>query len=247
MASLSQSVAAGRSGALSGRNELLDRYFYFCMSLLFAAIVGIGFSRTVDKNIFHPAIARPVILWVHGGAFSGWIVFFIFQSTLVRTRNIKWHRFFGWFGAALGTAMVGLGIATSIIMGRFDAVQLHQPDPTFLSIPFLDMLVFGVSLALAILWRKKPEFHRRLLFVATCQLMDAPFGRSDFLFDNSLFYLALDVVILLGVARDLLVNRRVHTVYRYALPIMIVGQALAIYLWHGAPAWWVSITHNILG
>ncbi|MGA2421204.1 MAG: hypothetical protein ABSG69_14080 [Candidatus Acidiferrum sp.] len=247
MASLSQSVAAPRAGALSGRRELLDGYFYFCMSLLFAAIVVLGFSQTVNQNLFHPAIARPAILWIHAAAFSGWILFFIFQSTLVRTRNIKWHRFSGWFGAALGAVMVPLGITTAIIMGRFDAAQLHQPDPTFLSIPFLDMLAFGVLFALAILWRKKPEFHRRLLFVATCQLLDAPFGRFDFLFNNNLFYLALDLVMVLGVARDLLVNRRVHTVYRYALPVLFAAQGLAIYLWHRAPGWWVSITHNILG
>ena len=48
------------------------------------------------------------------------MAFFIFQSALVRTRNVKWHRFFGWFGAALGTSMVVLGVITSVVMGRFD-------------------------------------------------------------------------------------------------------------------------------
>ena len=143
--------------------------------------------------------------------------------------------------------MVVLGIITAIVMGRFDAVQLHQPDPTFLSIPFLDMAAFATLVSLAIFWRKTPELHRRLLFIATCVLLDAPFGRFEYLFNNSLFYVCLDLVILLGVARDLLVNRRVHTVYRHALPILIAGQCLAIYLWHGAPAWWVSVTHKILG
>jgi hypothetical protein len=247
MVSLSQNVAAGRPGLLTGRSGLLDRYFYFCMALLFAVIVAIGFSRTVNQNLLHPAIARPRILWFHAGTFSGWVLFFIFQSTLVRTHNIKGHRFFGWFGAALATVMVPLGITTAIVMSRFDAVLLHQADPTFLSIPFLDMLAFGVLVALAIGWRKTPEFHRRLLFIATCQLLDAPFGRFDYIFNNSLFYVCLDLVILLGVARDLLTNRRVHTVYRYALPILIAGQCLAIYLWHGVPAWWVSVTHKILG
>jgi len=160
---------------------------------------------------------------------------------------VKWHRFFGWFGAGLGAAMVLLGFATAVIMGRFDAVQLHQSDPAFLSIPFYDMAAFSVLLALAIFWRRKPEFHRRLLFIATCSLMDALFGRFDFLFNNTLFFACLDVVLLLGIARDLLVNRRVHTVYRYALPLVIMGQALAIYLWRGAPSWWLSITHTILG
>jgi hypothetical protein len=57
----------------------------------------------------------------------------------------------------------------------------------------------------------------------------------------------VDLVILLGLARDLLVNRRVHRVYRYALPMLIVGQTLSIYLWRGQPGWWLRITNAILG
>ena len=247
MVSLPQNVVVARPSVFTGRNGLVDRYFYFCMAVLIAAIVAIGFSRTVNQNLLHPAIARPRILWFHAGAFTGWVLFFIFQSALVRTRNIKWHQFFGWFGAALATVMVPLGIATSIVMGRFDAVQLHLPDAAFLSIPFLDMLSFGVLLALAIAWRKTPDRHRPLLFMATCALLDAPFGRFDFLFNNNLFYVALDLVMLLGVARDYLVNRRVHVVYRYALPMLIAAQGLAIYLWRGSPGWWLSVTHKILG
>jgi hypothetical protein len=247
MASISQSAAAGRPGAITGRNGLLDKYFYFAMSLVFAGIVVTGFSKTVDQNLFHAAIPRPLILWFHGAAFSGWILFYFFQSTLVRTHNVKWHRFFGWFGAALGTSMVVLGVTTAVIMSRFDAHVLHQPDPTFLSIPFEDMAVFGTCLALAIAWRKKPELHRRLLFIATCQLLDAAFGRFETIFNHSLFYVCLDLVILLGVARDLLVNRSIHVVYRYALPVLFVGQAFTVYLWRGAPAWWVSLTNAIVG
>lgn len=247
MVTLPQNAVAGRASTINGRSALVDRYFYFCMSLLIAAIVAIGFSRTVNQNLFHPAIARPRILWFHAGVFSGWVLFFIFQSALVRTHNIKWHRFFGWFGASLGAVMVVLGITTSIIMGRFDAVQLNQADPTFLSVPFFDMFAFGGLLALAIFWRKTPALHRPLLFMATCELLDAPLGRFDYLFNNNLFYPCLDVVILLGVARELLANRRVHKVYRYAVPMLIIGQGFAIYLWRGAPAWWVSITHKILG
>ncbi len=92
------------------------------------------------------------------------------------------------------------------------------PIATFMIIPFYDMLAFGALLALAIAWRKKPELHRRLLFIATCSLMDAPFGRFDLIYYNSLFFVCVDLLILLGVGRDLLVDRRIHKVYRYALP-----------------------------
>jgi len=218
------------------------------MSLLVAAIVFAGFKRTVNDNLLHPAVPRPFILWIHASAFAGWVIFFICQSTLVRIRKVSWHRSIGWFGAGLATVMVPLGIATAIIMARFDTVQLHQSGAdAFLSVSFYDMIAFGVSIALAIYWRTKPELHRRLIFIATCGLMDAAFGRFDYLFNNNLFYPCLDLLIVLGVARDLLVDRRVHKVYLYALPLLIVGQSLALYMWRGNPSWWQGITHAILG
>jgi Na+-transporting NADH:ubiquinone oxidoreductase subunit NqrE len=113
------------------------------MALLIAAIVVIGFSRTVNQNLFHAAIPRPFLLWIHAAAFSGWICFYILQSALVRSRNLKLHRQLGWIGAGLGALMVPLGITIAIIMGGFDSRQLHQYDPTFLSIPFYDMIAFG--------------------------------------------------------------------------------------------------------
>ena len=217
------------------------------MSLMFATTVVWGFSRTVDANLIHAAPARPFLLWIHGAAFTSWVAFFIAQSGLVRIRKVSWHRFLGWFGATLAATMVVLGTVIAIIMARFDAVQLHMSGTdAFLSIPFFDMLAFGTAIALAIYWRTNPEFHRRLLFIATVCLMDAPLGRFDFLFNHNLFYLAMDVMILLGVARDLIVDRRVHKVYFYALPLLIVGQSLTLYLWRINPSWWRSITHAIL-
>ena len=246
MASLSQTVPAPAARKLATKgNGFLEQYFYLAMSLLFATIVVTGFSRTVNQNLFHPAIPRPFLLWVHGAAFSGWILFYILQSALVRSGNVKVHRKLGWIGAGLGALMLPLGVTIAIIMTRFDAVQLHQPDPTFLSIPFYDMLAFAVMVGLAIAWRRKPELHRRLLFLATCSLLDAPFGRWDFIFYHYLFFVALDGVALLGVLRDLIVDRSVHAVFRYALPLMIVCQALSVYLWRGSPVWWLKLTQAI--
>src|SRR5580693_6863090 len=236
--------------ALTGRNGIVQRYFYFAMSLLMAAIVVAGFKRTVNDNLFHPALPRPFILWIHGAAFAGWVIFFICQSTLVRIRKVSWHRSIGWFGAGLATVMVPLGVTTSIIMARFDIGRLHEDERdtrAFLSIPFYDMIAFGVLIGLAIYWRTKPELHRRLIFIATCGLMDAPLGRFDYLINNNLFYPCLDLLMIFGVVRDLLVEGRVNKVYRYALPVLILGQSLAVYMWRGDPSWWQGITRAIMG
>lgn len=247
MASIPQEVVERRPFKVAGRNGFVDRYFYFVASLLFAAIVVGGFSQSVGHNLFHAAPPRPTLLWIHGAAFTGWVIFYILQSALVRTRNVPVHRLLGWFGTALAATMVVLGVVIAVIMGRFDAVVLHLSDPTFLAIPWFDMLCFGTLVGLAIYWRKKPEMHRRLLFLSTCSLLDAPFGRFDYIFNHHLFFLCLDVVILLGPVRDLVVNRSIHKVYRVAVPLLWAAQYGIIYLWVGAPTWWLHLTQGILG
>jgi hypothetical protein len=248
MASVPQSVVARPFNPVIGRNGLLDRHFYFFMSLLVAAIVVWGFSHTVNASLFHPAVPRPFLLWIHGAVFSGWVLFYILQSTLVRTHNVRVHRSLGWFGAALGTVMAPLGIITAIVMGRFDTYTLHQKGAdAFLIVPFYDMVAFATCLGLAIYWRKKPELHRRMMLITTCVLLDAAFGRIDYLFNNSLYFLCLDVVILLGVGRDLIVNRRIHRVYLVALPVLMVCQGFVIYTLRSSSHWWIRIADAILG
>ena len=248
MASISQTTAVGRAKGITGRGGLVDKYFYFAMGLLAACVVVAGFRLTVNDHLFHPAVPRPLILWFHGSAFSGWVLFYIIQSALVRTHNVKVHRSLGWFGAGLGAAMVVLGFTTAVVMSRFDIHTLHETGiAEFLIIPFYDMVAFGTLVTLAILWRKKPDLHRRLLFLATAGLLDAGFGRFDYLFDTNLYAVCVLAVMLLGVVRDLLVDGRIHKVYLVALPCLTVAYAFAIYTWRSASPWWMSIARSILG
>ena len=249
MASISQTAGVRPALSVSGRGGLVDRYFYLSMGFVTAGVVYAGFSQTVGMNLFHAAVPRPLILWFHGAAFSSWVLFFILQSALVRTRNVRVHRALGWFGAALGTAMVVLGFTTSVIMTRFDMRVLHEVTGTaeFLVIPFYDMIAFGTLFGLAILWRKKPDLHRRLLFLATVGLLDAAFGRFQYLFDSNLFAVCVWGVMLLGPIRDWIVDKRVHRLYLIALPCVIVAFSFALYTWRSASPWWMSIAHSLLG
>lgn len=253
MASGSQTAPAHRSRTFTGRNSRLDRYFYFAMSIVAAAVVVSGFGQTVNERLFNPAVAPPRILWFHSAVFSSWIVFFILQSALVRTRNVKWHRFIGWMGTGLAAVMVPLGVATAIVMAHFETYRLHEPGRyAFLAVPLFTISVFAVCMALAIWWRKKPELHRRLIFFGTCALLVAAFARINQVilgrhYPQGLQYLDADLLITLGIGRDLLVNRRVHTVYRVGLPVFIVAQAFVIYLSQTGPEWWLRIAHAVVG
>jgi hypothetical protein len=213
-----------------------------------ALLGGITSNMEVSRpSVIVEKVPRPFILWIHTAVFSAWVLFFILQSALVRTHNVRMHRTLGWFGAALGASMIPLGVTTAIVMNRFEVHELHKmARPVFLGIQFNDILSFTIFFTLAVYWRKKPELHRRFIFIATAALLSAAFGRFPYLGKLSLFYVGVDAVILFGVVRDLLVNRRVHIIYRIALPVLIISQATAVYLYRGHPDWWVKLAHTIV-
>ena len=226
----------------------VEKYFYLCMSLLIAAVVVYGFSLTVDNKLIHANPRRPILLWVHAILFSSWVAFYITQSVLVRIRKVELHRSLGWVGAALGTSMVVVGPWVAVVMARFDTSQLQRANrDAFLIVPLSDMAVFAICFGLAILWRRVPERHRRLMLIATCVLMGAAFGRIPIMHSPLYFYGGVDGLILLGVLRDLAVSRRIHTVYLIAIPLLIAVQTAAAQVFLHRSAFWIRIAHRLLG
>ena len=240
-----KTLADGQVGV--PRSRFFDHSFYFVMSLVVALVVVYGFSRTVGAGLIRPPSPRPMVLYLHVGIFAGWVVFFIVQSALVRTGNVKLHRQVGWLGIALGVAIPIVGIATAIAMGRLRMQESRTDAAQLLAIPFFDMLAFSVAFALAVYWRKKPEFHRRLMSIATCSLTAAAFGRfPTALMPRHWFYAGVDALILLGPVRDLLPTKRVHPVYLFGLPILAAGQT-GIFMYVGPAQVWMRVAHAILG
>jgi hypothetical protein len=228
------------------RTSILDRYFYLFMSLLITVVVVYGFSYTINQNLLHPRVQPPQIVYLHSFVFSAWLLFFILQSALVRSHNLRLHRTLGWVGAGLAVSIVVLGYMTSTAVLRL-AIQLRLPVPTvsFLIVEIMELVCFAVPFALAIYWRKRPDFHRRLMLIAICALTEAAFGRIPSL-PNLFAPAGVDALILLGVLRDIIVERRIHKVYLYALPTMIFLQIIAEYTSAHQSSWWIGIGNSLL-
>lgn len=243
-----QAVTSLSVAESSHATRFVEKYFYQAMSLLIAAVVVYGFSNTIDRRLIHANPRPPILLSVHALAFSAWVVFFILQSSLVRLRKVKLHRTLGWAGAALAGSMVVLGFWVAPVMARFNTIQLHRPNrDAFLIVPLTDILAFTTFVGLAITWRKYPERHRRLMLIASCVLTGAAFGRMPLMHPPLRFYGGIDALILLGVLRDLGVNRRVHGVYIVSLPSLLIAQTIIAYVFlHRAP-FWIRIAHSLMG
>jgi len=215
----------------------LDRSFYLAMLLLVTAVVVYGFSRTIDQNLIHPPYPRPSILYVHAATFTAWLILLIVQSSLVRTHNVAIHRKLGLWVLALGVSLPLIGVATSIVMTGIETQHGDADAATFMVIPFFDMIAFAALFGPAFVLRRQPEYHRRLMFMATCVLADAGFGRFPHeIVPDGWSYGAVDMVILMGVVRDLVVLRRIHPAYLYGLPPLVLGEILTMYV-YAMPQW----------
>jgi hypothetical protein len=74
-------------------------------------------------------------------------------------------------------------LAPIVAAGQFTSVE------SFLIVPLWDMVVFTTAFALAVYFGKKPEYHKRLVLIATCALTAAAFGRfPPFLLNPNYFY-----------------------------------------------------------
>lgn len=228
-----------------------DNRFYFFFGWLIAAIVVYGFAHTIPPRLLHAAIPRPRILWVHAAIFFAWIGLFIVQTSLVRSRNVRWHRTLGMASLVLGAALALIGIATSLAMARFNVANYLRDSVSaaaFLSIPFNDMILFSGALAAAFWWRKRPDVHRRLMLVATCLITPAAFARFPFAAAQTFHgYVGFDALIAIGCAHDLVVHRRVHPAYALSLPVVLLGQVISTWLFLGRPEWWVEFAQRLIG
>lgn len=244
----------------AGRPATRHRFpitFDFAMALLLAAIVIYGFSHTIGGNLIHPLIPRPLLLYAHAAVFSAFMVIYIVQTGLVAAGNVKLHRRLGPMWVAIGAAMPVIGIATGIVMRRFDIIH-YNDYATFIAIILWDMLAFSGLFLLAVIYRRRPDYHRRLMLLATCNLMDASFSRfpaiglpsipsPHFWIDFRGLYAGVIALMCIAMARDVIVQRRVHVVHRAAVPAIVAGQLLAVALSDIPPPFWTTLSKWMVG
>jgi hypothetical protein len=152
--------------------------------------------------------------------------------------QVAWHRRLGQIGIGLGSVMPVVGVATAIAMTRLRVAHGELEAAASFLIPCWDMVAFTTTFVLAVRWRRRPDFHRRLMFMATAMLTAAAWGRMPFLDHAEWFYAGVDFLVAVGALRDLIVERRVHVVYLVGFPALIAGQLLLAALrWSD---WWLA-------
>jgi hypothetical protein len=224
-----------------------DRNFHLAVALVVAAVVVAGFGPTANERLLHRIPQSPPILYVHAVLFTAWVALFIIQSALVRSRKVAWHRRLGYFGLAMGACIPFVGFGTALTMTRLSRSGDGTGGESFLIVSLFDMLAFAITFGLAMFWRRRPDYHRRLLVMSSCGLTVAAFARlPGWLVPDDTWYLYVDLLIFSGVVRDWLVMRRIHPVYRLGLPALMLGQAATMWIYRSDAPFWVAIAQWLL-
>lgn len=152
-----------------------DDRFFLTMAVAMALTIVAGFSLQLAMG--RSSFASPPLVHLHAIVFFGFVTLYVVQNALVTRGSIALHRRLGWIGAGWASAMVVIGIYTTVTMARNGATPFFFLPAYFLVMNSLSILCFGGLVAAAILLRKRTEWHRRLLFCAMAILTGPAFGR----------------------------------------------------------------------
>ncbi len=223
-----------------------DRLFYTGMAIVIAFVVLVGFARTYYLRSQYFDQGLPFYLHAHGAVFTAWIALFVVQTTLVAARRTPLHRTVGWVGTGLAGLVVIVGVTTAIVFGRANiAAGPGDEVRAFMTTPIFSMTCFLILVAAAIASRARPQRHKRLMLLATINLLDAPIARWPGAPGPTAVYVLVDLFIVAGMVYDLVTRRRLDPTYVWGGAIVVAGQLLREVV--GQTATWRAFVGSILG
>jgi hypothetical protein len=243
MASASATTPAGRSAAPgAGRH---DRLFYGGMAAALGLTVFAGFAQTYYLRFFAGGPKATLtggpftrLVHVHGALFTGWVLLFIVQTSLVASRQVAVHRRLGLAGAVLAAAMVVAGTLIAIGTAARGSAPPGVDPLAFLAIPLFDMGLFAFFVTTALALRRDQEAHKRLMLLAYISIVVAAVARLPGVLPlgpPAFFGLAFLFILVAGIY-DLRSRRRLHRVYVWGGAIFLVSVPLRLVV-SGTGAW----------
>lgn len=216
-----------------------EHRFFTTLALAMLAFTIAGFARSY---LLVPQLGRPdgtlpftTLVHVHAVVAFGWCLLFVLQSWLVATGRTPQHRRLGLLGVAWYLALVLLGPFVAI-----NAPARYGSPPeelAFLAVSVGNILAYTALFGAALLWRRQPDVHKRLMVLGMVAMLTAPFGRlvaMPYQFDH---VVGPGLVVLALSWWDRRALGHLHRVTAYGGP--------AILLWELLPnaymesAWWM--------
>lgn len=251
MATLAAEAAPARARTI-GRSR-----FYLWLSLACLAIGVGGFFATYWLQLLLGSFTGTPLMHIHGLLFTAWLLLLVGQNWRIAQGRLDHHRAWGLAGISLATMMLVFGYVIAIV-GLGDRLDAGYRDDAraFMIVPFFSVTMFFAFVIAAMANIRRPEWHKRFIFVATAVALMPAVARFVLLYRRgyspsirpgefppnpvnasliSLFIVCL-IVIGSGMVHDWRTRGRPHPAWVIGLAVLLTGGVLRAPL-SATPAW----------
>jgi hypothetical protein len=220
------------ASASSLNPRLVDRKLFIAAAIGFPLIVLAGYFKSYYFSAFF-ADARPIanaLVHAHGIVMSAWVLYFVAQVALIRTKNVKLHMSMGLAGVVLALLVVVVGMATA-----YDAQLVRHAAPpgvnphSFFIFPASDMSIFVILFSAAIYYRKRAVEHKSLMLLTAINFLPAALFRIPVVSPENTVWWAFGVPALLAIgilAWHTWKHRKLNKVFATGVALLLIAVPL---------------------
>jgi len=225
------------TGLTLDRRAAATTRFFFLGHLALLVVVLVGFSPAFFLRPLLRDGPLPVVLYLHGAVLTSWFLLTVLQGWLIQTRRLRLHRRIGYAVASYAAVVVVMGVIADARM----ASQIGSPADAENIVVWgnlFTLMLFTAFVSLAVVFRKRPEAHKRLTLLASMSIVGPAIARFPEwpIFpggeDAHRYYGIGGLLVIFGllIAYDLIVRRRPHPASWIGALAIVASLAAAVFL-----------------
>lgn len=220
-----------------------DRRLFLTAAVLFPLIVFAGFARTYYLRGFFQVPPLPsTIVHLHGLVMTLWVAVFVIQVRLIAAKQVQLHKQLGYASIGLAALIIGTGLPTAMRAAKFGSTStpVDVPPLSFMLIPVMDLVMFAIFFGAAIIYRRRPADHKRLMLLTAINFIPPAIARIPIPALQALgplwFFGFPTAIALLCVVLDARRQGRVNRMFVLGTMLLLVSYVARIALM-GTQAW----------
>lgn len=211
---------------------------YFSRIALIATVTVLaGFVPNYTFRLLHHDPNLTLLVHAHGLVMAAWVTLFLTQALLVAKYRVDLHRRLGILGAVVAVLVLVVGVPTLINAAARKSHDVHSARFLWMLAAFdgIALVVFAGLVCVAIVLRRRTDYHKRLMLLATLSLLGPAFGRiisyaKEFQGDSDLGVLLLCAgTILACIVVDKMRSHRLHPAFVWG-GALVIGMDIATYV-----------------
>ena len=216
---------------------LSEHRFFSVAAAAVAATVLAGFIPLYTLRLLRHDPNLTLLVHAHGFVMTAWIALFVTQTLLISNHQIRLHRRLGIFGVGLALLVMLVGMPTLVKAAARRSHDVHSTRFLWMLAAFdgIALIVFAGLVGAALLLRRRGDYHKRLMLLATVSLLGPAFGRlteyaSGFRGNSDFGVLLLCIgSVVACVAVDRVRSQRLHPAFVWG-GASVIGMDVATYV-----------------